>query len=106
MVAEGVDGIVGFLRPFMMFAVVRKGDAPFARDLIGALTAAAKPGVAVPVLKLLEERLLHFGRGDGEEVRLWLSSAECLVDAYVVLLRKLAHAQTPTSALSCSNLCT
>jgi hypothetical protein len=28
-----------------------------------------------------------------QEVRLWLSSAECLVDAYVVLLRKLAHAQ-------------
>jgi hypothetical protein len=26
-------------------------------------------------------------------VRLWLSSAECLVDAYVVLLRKLAHGQ-------------
>ena len=28
-----------------------------------------------------------------QEVRLWLSSAECLVDAYVVLLRKLVHAQ-------------
>jgi hypothetical protein len=28
-----------------------------------------------------------------QEVRLWFSSAECLVDACVVLLRKLAHAQ-------------
>jgi hypothetical protein len=27
-----------------------------------------------------------------QEMRLWLSSAECLVDAYVVLLRKLANA--------------
>ncbi|GJN37363.1 hypothetical protein PR202_gb26305 [Eleusine coracana subsp. coracana] len=93
MVAEGVDGVVGFLRPFVMLAVVRKGDASFARDLIGALAAAAaaaaKPGVVIPVLKLLEESLLHFGRGDGEEVRLWLSSAECLVDAYLRLLESL-----------------
>uniref|UniRef100_M8CQR3 DUF3730 domain-containing protein n=1 Tax=Aegilops tauschii TaxID=37682 RepID=M8CQR3_AEGTA len=99
MVAEGVDGVVGFLRPFVMFAVVRKGDAAFARDLIGALAAAAaaagKSDAAVPVLKLLGESLLHFGRGDGEEGRLWLSSVECLVDAYVILLRKLAHAQRP-----------
>jgi membrane protein YdbS with pleckstrin-like domain len=28
-----------------------------------------------------------------QEGRLWLSSVECLVDAYVILLRKLAHAQ-------------
>lgn len=99
MVAEGADGVVGFLRPFVMFAVVRKGDAAFARDLIGALaaaaTAAAKPDSAVPVLELLGESLLHFGRRDEEEGRLWLSSVECLVDAYVILLRKLAHAQRP-----------
>ncbi|CAO2193844.1 unnamed protein product [Urochloa humidicola] len=100
MVAQELNGIVGFLRPFVMFAVVRKGDAAFARDLISALAAAAaaagKAGVAIPVLKLLEESMLHFGRGDDQEMRLWLSSAECLVDAYVVLLRKLAHAQMPT----------
>lgn len=70
MVADGVRGAVGFLRPFVMLAVVRNGDAPFARDLIGALAAAAaavaKPGVVIPVLKLLEESLLHFGHGDGE----------------------------------------
>ena len=70
MVAEGLDGIVGFLRPFVMFSVVRKGDAAFARDLIGALaaaaTAAGKAGVAIPVLKLLEESMLHFGRGDDQ----------------------------------------
>jgi hypothetical protein len=72
MVAEGLDGIVGFLRPFVMFAVVRKGDATFARDLIGALAAAAaaaapgKAGVAISVLKLLEEGMLHFGRGDDQ----------------------------------------
>lgn len=70
MVAEGVDGVVGFLRPFLMFAVVRKGDAAFVTGLIGALAAAAaaaaKPDSAVPVLKLLGESLLHFGRGDGE----------------------------------------
>ncbi|VAH57368.1 unnamed protein product [Triticum turgidum subsp. durum] len=99
MVAEGVDGVVGFLRPLVMFAVVRKGDAAFARDLIVALaaaaTAAGKSDLAVPVLKLLGQSLLHFGRGDGEEGRLWLSSVECLVDAYVILLRKLAHAQRP-----------
>ncbi|PNT70012.1 hypothetical protein BRADI_2g04280v3 [Brachypodium distachyon] len=101
MVAEGVHGVVGFLRPFVMFAVVRKGDAAFARDLIGALAAAAATPAAnsydaVPVLKLLGESLLHFGRGDGEEARLWLSSVESLVDAYVILLRKLAHAQRPS----------
>lgn len=70
MVTDGVDGVVGFLRPFVMFAVVGKGDAAFARDLIGALAAAAaaaaKPNSAVPVLKLLGESLLHSGRGDGE----------------------------------------
>ncbi|RLM92306.1 protein RST1 [Panicum miliaceum] len=100
MVAEGLDGIVGFLRPFVMFSVVRKGDAAFARDLIGALAAAAaaagKAGVAIPVLKLLEESMLHLGRGDDQERWLWLSSAECLVGAHVVLLRKLVHAQMPT----------
>uniref|UniRef100_A0A0D9UX89 DUF3730 domain-containing protein n=1 Tax=Leersia perrieri TaxID=77586 RepID=A0A0D9UX89_9ORYZ len=100
MVAEGVSGVLGFLRPFVMFAAVRKGDAAFVKDLIGALAAAAvaapNSDSTVPVLKLLAECLLHFGRGDGEEMRLWLSSVECLVDAYVVLLRKLAHAQMTT----------
>ncbi|KAF8704854.1 hypothetical protein HU200_031092 [Digitaria exilis] len=100
MVAEGLDGLVGFLRPFVMFSVVRKGDSVFARDLIAALAASAaaagEAGVAIPVLKLLEESMLHFGRGDDQELGLWLSSAQCLVDAYVVLLRKLAHAQMPT----------
>ncbi|KAG2586760.1 hypothetical protein PVAP13_5NG075481 [Panicum virgatum] len=104
MVAEGLDGIVAFLRPFVMFSVVRKGDAAFARDLVGALAAAAaaagKAGVAIPVLKLLEESMLHFGRGDDQEMRLWLSSAECLVGAYVVLLRKLVHAQMDAQASS------
>jgi hypothetical protein len=78
-------------------AVVRKGDAALARDLISTLAsaaaAAAKPSVMILVLKLLEEILLHFGHGDGEEGRLWLCSAECLVDAYVLLLKKFAHAQ-------------
>ncbi|ONM29760.1 Protein RST1, partial [Zea mays] len=100
MVADRVDWVVKFLRPFVMFSVVRKGDAAFARDLIGALAAAAvaagKASVAIPVLKMLQDSMLHFGRGDDQEVRLWLSSAECLVDAYVVLLRKLAHGQMPT----------
>uniref|UniRef100_J3KWR7 DUF3730 domain-containing protein n=2 Tax=Oryza brachyantha TaxID=4533 RepID=J3KWR7_ORYBR len=100
MVAEGQQGVLGFLRPFVMFAAVRKGDTAFVKDLIGALAAAAvaapKPDSTVPLLKLLAECLLHFGRGDGEEVRLWLSSVECLVDAYVVLLRKLTHAQMTT----------
>ncbi|WVZ72439.1 hypothetical protein U9M48_020903 [Paspalum notatum var. saurae] len=71
MVAEGVDGVVVFLRPFVMFSVVRKGDAAFARDLIGAMAAAAaaagKPGVAIAVLKMLEESMLHFGRGDDQQ---------------------------------------
>jgi len=70
MVAEEVDWVVGFLRPFVMFSVVRKGDATFARDLIGALAAAAvaagKAGVAIPVLKMLEDSMLHFGRGDDQ----------------------------------------
>ncbi|KAG8045825.1 hypothetical protein GUJ93_ZPchr0008g12168 [Zizania palustris] len=100
MVAEGVDGTVGFLRPFVMFAAVRKGDSAFVKDLFGALAAAAaaaaKPDSSVPMLKLLAECLLHFGRGNGEEVRLWLTSVECLVDAYVILLKKLAHAQLTT----------
>ncbi|RCV24849.1 hypothetical protein SETIT_5G119500v2 [Setaria italica] len=107
MVAEGLDGTVGFLRPFVMFSVVRKGDAAFARDLIGALTAAAaaagKAGVAISVLKLLEEGMLHFGRGDDQEMQLWLCSAECLVDAYVVLLRKLANAHMPTYDVQASS---
>jgi hypothetical protein len=81
MVAEGADGVVGFLRPLVMLAAVRKGDAAFARDLISTLAAAAaaaaKPSVMIPVLKLLEESLLHFGRGDGE-VRFVVScSHEC-----------------------------
>jgi hypothetical protein len=70
MVAEGVDWVVGFLRPFVMFSVVRKGEAAFARDLIGAMAAAAvaagKAGVAIPVLKMLEDSMLHFGRGDDQ----------------------------------------
>jgi hypothetical protein len=33
MVAEGVDGVIAFLRPLVMLAAVRKGGAPFARDL-------------------------------------------------------------------------
>jgi hypothetical protein len=74
MVADRVDWVVKFLRPFVMFSVVRKGDAAFARDLIGALAAAAvaagKASVAIPVLKMLQDSMLHFGRGD-DQVFVW-----------------------------------
>jgi hypothetical protein len=66
--------VIGFLRLFVMLAVVRKGGAPFARDLIGALAAA---GVVIPVLKLLEESLLHFGCGDSEVRVVVACSYEC-----------------------------
>jgi hypothetical protein len=95
MVAEGVDGAVGFLRPFVMFAVVRKGDAAFARDLIGALaaaaTAAAKSDAAVPVLKLLGESLLHFGRRDGEVCVLVYSLVDVSSKFFGDAARNLGH---------------
>jgi hypothetical protein len=36
-----------------------------------------------------------------QEGRLWLCSAECLVDAYVLLLKKFAHAQMVVLAAFC-----
>jgi hypothetical protein len=78
-----------------MFAVVRKGDAAFARDLIGALaaaaTAAAKSDAAVPVLKLLGESLLHFGRRDGEVCVLVYSLVDVSSKFFGDAARNLGH---------------
>ena len=49
---------------------MRKGDAAFARGLIDALASAAvaavKVGVAIPILTMLEDSMLHFGCRDDQ----------------------------------------
>jgi hypothetical protein len=58
---------------------------PSVRDLIGAPAAAAmaiaKAGVVIPLLKMLQDNMLHFGRGD-DQVSVW-SNVQGL---YILLL--------------------
>lgn len=96
-----------------MFAAVRKGDTAFVKDLIGALAAAAvaaaRPDSAVPVLKLLAECLLHFGRGDGEvccpclmSQCLCLNSPELLDVLVLFNMRLVDRSYCRNVAASCS----
>jgi len=51
-------------------SLVRKGDAAFVRGFINALASAAvaavKVGVAIPILTMLENSMLHFGCRDDQ----------------------------------------
>jgi hypothetical protein len=68
-----------------LFSVLWKGDIVFARDLISALAATAvatwKDGVVIPLLKMLQDNMLHFGHGD-DQVSVW-SNVQGL---YILLL--------------------
>ncbi|XP_072999773.1 protein RST1 isoform X2 [Typha latifolia] len=88
-----MEAVVGFLRPFLMFSILQKRSPGFVKDLVASVASVACsfPNEATCILKLLTDGLRYFPRNNEEEVGCLLSSAEYLVDAYVIVLKHMAH---------------
>nr|CAD1842905.1 unnamed protein product [Ananas comosus var. bracteatus] len=97
--SAGIEEILGFLRPFVLFSVIRKPPSSFARDLISSMASlvCSFPAEAIPFLKLLTDSLKYFPRNSREEVGYLLSSAEYLVDAYVMVFKQMAQTEKLTT---------
>ncbi|PKA49872.1 hypothetical protein AXF42_Ash004414 [Apostasia shenzhenica] len=89
----GIDDVVRFLRPFILFSVTWKPSSArsyfFARDLIAAIASLSSsfPLKFLSIMKLLMECLKYLPSTNAEEFKFIVSSSEYLVDGYVVLLQ-------------------
>ncbi|KAJ4765519.1 Protein RST1 [Rhynchospora pubera] len=97
----GVKEVGRFLKPILMFSVLRKSSLVFARDLISSVATIACSLKEEALLSLLIGCLKYFPRENGKELKLLLSLAECLVDAYAVILRQYNIQATMSKAQTC-----
>ncbi|KAB2610199.1 protein RST1-like [Pyrus ussuriensis x Pyrus communis] len=92
----GMVGICDFLRPFLNYSILRipfsETSALFARHLISSMASlcCSIPLDALPVLKMLTDSLVYVPLSNSEDFRNFIYFAECMVDAYTVVLRNLA----------------
>ncbi|XP_020572456.1 protein RST1 isoform X2 [Phalaenopsis equestris] len=89
----GINEVVRFLRPFMMFSVIWKTSACvcfFSRNLISAIASlsCSFPLETISILKLLAECLKYLPLTNEKEFLYIVTSAVHLVDAYVVVLQR------------------
>ncbi|KAF5206766.1 Rst1 [Thalictrum thalictroides] len=89
----GLRKVLDFLRPFLNFSILRIPFSPpssslFARDLVSSIAAlsCSFSSEAVPVIKLLIEYLKYFPCKNANDFKDVFYIAECLVDAYTVVL--------------------
>ncbi|KZV19363.1 focadhesin-like [Dorcoceras hygrometricum] len=91
----GMDEVCEFLGPFVNYSVVKipvmGHSSGFTRNLISTILAlsCSFPQEAIPIVNLLTERLKYFSCKNAEEVASISYVVECLVDAYLVVLRQL-----------------
>ncbi|KAJ1684988.1 hypothetical protein LUZ63_016378 [Rhynchospora breviuscula] len=97
----GVKEVARFLKPILMFSVLRKSSLVFARDLISSVASIACSLKEEALLSLLIGCWKYFPRENGKELKLLLSLAECLVDAYAVILRQYNIQATMSKAQRC-----
>ncbi|KAM1491327.1 hypothetical protein PS1_023795 [Malus domestica] len=92
----GMVGICDFLRPFLNYSILRipfsETSALFARHLISSMASlcCSIPLDTLPVLKMLTDCLVYVPLSNSEDFRNFIYFAECMVDAYTVVLRNLA----------------
>ncbi|XP_073159165.1 protein RST1 isoform X2 [Henckelia pumila] len=91
----GMEAVCEFLGPFLNYSVVKLPvmghSSEFTRNLISTILAlcCSLPQEAIPIVNLLTERLKYFSCKKPEEVVNISYVVECLVDAYLVVLRQL-----------------
>ncbi|KAL0377399.1 UNVERIFIED_CONTAM: protein RST1 [Sesamum radiatum] len=91
----GMEAICDFLGPFLNYCIVKvptsSSSSTFVRNLMSTMAAfcCSFPLDAVPIIKLLTFRLKYFQSNNAEEVTNISYIFECLVDAYLVVLRQL-----------------
>ncbi|XP_015879308.3 protein RST1 isoform X2 [Ziziphus jujuba] len=95
----GMVEICEFLKPFLNYSILRipfmdtASSSMFARHLISSMTSfcCLYPPESMPVFKLLTEALKYAPCKNSEESRNFIYFVECMVDAFVVVLRRWAE---------------
>ncbi|URE08649.1 hypothetical protein MUK42_23257 [Musa troglodytarum] len=103
----GMEIVSGFLRPFLLFSVLRtSSSSSFTRDLISSVASfsCSFPSQSIGILNLLVGCTRHFPQAN-EEARFFdfkclLVSSEYLVDAFVVVLKQLSCGETVFQSVS------
>ncbi|KAK6155216.1 hypothetical protein DH2020_009464 [Rehmannia glutinosa] len=91
----GMEAVCDFLGPFLSYSIIKapisSSGSTFVRNLVSTMAAlcCSFPQEAIPIIKLLTERLKFFSCKNAEEVTNVSYIFECLVDAYQVVLRQL-----------------
>ncbi|XP_050381377.1 protein RST1 isoform X2 [Argentina anserina] len=92
----GMVEVCKFLRPLLNYSILRipfsENSSVFARRLVSSLASlcCSFPHDAMPVFKLLTQCLDYVPHKRSEDFRNFVYIAECLVDAYTVVVRHLA----------------
>nr|XP_011468296.1 PREDICTED: protein RST1 isoform X3 [Fragaria vesca subsp. vesca] len=100
----GMVEVCKFLRPFLNYTVLRipftENSSMFARRLVSSMASlcCSIPVDAMPVLRLLTECLQYVPHKSSEDFRNFTYLAECMVDAYIVVLRHLAGTRSQVMA--------
>ncbi|XP_028554713.1 protein RST1 isoform X1 [Dendrobium catenatum] len=106
----GINEVVRFLRPFIVFSMIWKSSSAcvyfFSRNLISAIASlsCSFPLEAISILKLLTDCLKYLPLTNQEEFLYIVTSAEQIVDAFVVVLQQTVGIEkdVATDARKCS----
>ncbi|KAH0467444.1 hypothetical protein IEQ34_004682 [Dendrobium chrysotoxum] len=106
----GINEVVRFLRPFIVFSMIWKSSSAcvyfFSRNLISAIASlsCSFPLEAISILKLLTDCLKYLPLTNQEEFLYIVTSAEHIVDAFVVVLQQTVDIEkdVATDAQRCS----
>ncbi|GAV70241.1 DUF3730 domain-containing protein [Cephalotus follicularis] len=92
----GMGKVCEFLRPFINFSILRipfsdYSSSLFVRQLLSSMASlsCSYPENALPILKLIMGCLDYFPRKNLDELRNLNYVVECMVDAYLVILKHL-----------------
>ncbi|KAL3813814.1 hypothetical protein ACJIZ3_015082 [Penstemon smallii] len=91
----GMEAVCEFLGPFLNYSIITVSTSgsrsAFVRNLISTTTAfcCSFPLEAIALIKMLMGRLKYFSCKNADEVSTISYIIECLVDAYLVVLRQL-----------------
>ncbi|KAK4603584.1 hypothetical protein RGQ29_012198 [Quercus rubra] len=93
----GMVAVCEFLRPFLNYFILRipvsdSSSSLFARHIISSMASlcCSYPLEAMPVFKLLMECIKFLPCKNSEDFRNFMYFVECVVDAYIVVLRHLS----------------